>query len=24
VLSCGFGLAAVWIGYRLAERWFGV
>ena len=24
VLSCGLGLAAVWIGYRLAERWFGV
>lgn len=23
-LSCGVGLAAVWIGYRLAERWFGV
>jgi len=24
LLSCGAGLAAVWIGYRLAERWFGV
>jgi fluoride exporter len=24
LLSCGFGLLAVWIGYRLAERWFGV
>jgi len=23
-LSCGLGLAAVWLGYRLAERWFGV
>ena len=24
LLSCGVGLAAVWIGYRLAEHWFGV
>ncbi len=24
VLSCAAGLAAVWIGYRLAEHWFGV
>jgi fluoride exporter len=24
LLSCGIGLAAVWIGYRLAEHWFGV
>jgi len=24
VLSCGLGLVAVWGGYRLAERWFGV
>jgi fluoride exporter len=24
LLSCGIGLAAVWIGYRLAQRWFGV
>jgi CrcB protein len=24
VLSCACGLAAVWIGYRLAERWYGV
>lgn len=24
VLSTGLGLAAVWIGYRLAERWQGV
>lgn len=24
VLSCAVGLAAVWIGYRLAEHWFGV
>ncbi|MEX2117965.1 MAG: fluoride efflux transporter CrcB [Pirellulales bacterium] len=23
-LSCGLGFAAVWIGYRMAERWFGV
>lgn len=23
VLSNGVGLAAVWIGYRLGERWFG-
>lgn len=23
-LSLGAGLAAVWIGYRLAERWLGV
>jgi CrcB protein len=22
--SCVLGLAASWIGYRLAERWFGV
>lgn len=22
--SCGLGLAAVWFGYRLGERWFGV
>lgn len=22
--SCLFGVAAVWLGYRLAERWFGV
>jgi CrcB protein len=24
VVSCTLGLAAVWIGYRLAERWLGV
>ena len=24
VLSCGLGFAAVWFGYRVAERWFGV
>ena len=24
VLSCGLGLVAVWAGYGLAERWFGV
>jgi CrcB protein len=24
VLSCGLGLVGVWLGYRLAERWFGV
>ena len=24
LLSCGVGLAAVWLGYRLAERLFGV
>jgi CrcB protein len=24
VLSCGLGFVAVWAGYRLAERWFGV
>jgi CrcB protein len=24
VLSCGIGFAAVWFGYRIAERWFGV
>jgi CrcB protein len=24
LLSCGVGLAAVWIGYRVAEHWFGV
>lgn len=23
-LSCGLGLAAVWLGYRAAERWFGL
>lgn len=23
-LSCAVGFVAVWIGYRLAERWFGV
>jgi CrcB protein len=23
-LSCGLGLAAVWLGFRAAERWFGV
>lgn len=23
-LSCGIGLAAIWIGYRLAESWYGV
>ncbi len=23
-LSCGLGVAAVWLGYRAAERWFGV
>jgi CrcB protein len=22
--SCSVGLAAVWLGYRLAEFWFGV
>lgn len=22
--SCGVGFAAVWLGYRLAERWWGV
>jgi fluoride exporter len=24
VVSCVVGLAAVWVGYRLAERWFGM
>jgi CrcB protein len=24
LLSCGIGFAAVWFGYRIAERWFGV
>ena len=24
VLSNGFGLAAVWLGYRMGEKWFGV
>jgi CrcB protein len=24
VLSCVVGFAAVWVGYRVAERWFGV
>lgn len=24
VLSCGLGVAAVWLGFRAAERWFGV
>jgi CrcB protein len=24
VLSCAVGLAAVWLGYRLGERWIGV
>lgn len=24
LLSCGIGFAAVWIGYRIAERYFGV
>jgi CrcB protein len=24
VLSCAVGLAAVWLGYRVAEFWFGV
>jgi fluoride exporter len=24
VISCVVGFAAVWVGYRLAERWFGV
>ncbi len=23
-LSCGLGVGAVWLGYRAAERWFGV
>jgi CrcB protein len=23
-LSCGLGFFAVWAGYRIAERWFGV
>ena len=23
-LSCGIGLATIWIGYRLAESWHGV
>ena len=24
LLSCATGFAAVWVGYRVAERWFGV
>jgi CrcB protein len=24
VMSCVVGFVAVWIGYRMAERWFGV
>ena len=24
VLSCAVGFAAVWLGYRAAQRWFGV
>ena len=24
VLSTGFGVGAVWLGYRLVERWHGV
>jgi fluoride exporter len=24
VLSCVIGFAAVWVGYRMAERWFGM
>ena len=24
LLSCGIGFAAVWFGYRVAEKWFGV
>jgi CrcB protein len=24
VLSCVVGFVAVWVGYRMAERWFGV
>ena len=24
LVSCGLGLAAVWVGYRMAEHWFGV
>jgi CrcB protein len=24
LLSCAIGFAAVWAGYRIAERWFGV
>ena len=24
VLSCGLGFFAVWLGYRVAEHWFGV
>ena len=24
VLSCALGFLAVWVGYRLGERWFGV
>lgn len=24
VLSCGLGFMGVWLGYRVAERWFGV
>jgi CrcB protein len=23
-VSCGLGFVAVWLGYRVAERWFGV
>jgi CrcB protein len=23
LLSCGLGVAAVWLGYRLVERWLG-
>lgn len=23
-VSCGLGFSAVWLGYRLAERWYGV
>jgi CrcB protein len=24
LVSCAAGFAAVWVGYRMAERWFGV
>jgi fluoride exporter len=24
IVSCAAGFAAVWLGYRIAERWFGV
>jgi CrcB protein len=24
VISCALGFAAVWLGYRISERWFGV